>query len=218
VLAWSCLGGAIVRVGLLSLFAPALCAACEGSMRTGDGLCERCRREVTWLPAEPVEVAGVEAWAPVAYLGPARALVGALKFRGATAVADSMAAMVAAGAPAPLLEGATLVPVPPHPARLRARGYDQAELLASALARRTGLPLLRALVRTGEPVSQVGRGRGARFRSIAGSFVALRSVTAPRRPLLVDDVITTGATLAACARALEAAAPRAVAFARTPGR
>ncbi len=93
---------------------------------------------------EPVVLSGLSVWAPVAYEGPARDLVRALKFRGATGVADFMAAQIVANAPAGLLEG-TLVPVPLHPRRLRSRGYNQAaalaaELAARACAERRGLP------------------------------------------------------------------------------
>jgi predicted amidophosphoribosyltransferase len=164
---------------------------------------------------------GVETWAPVAYEGPARDLVSALKFRAAAALADAMAAQIAARAPQRLLEGASLVPVPLHPARLRRRGFNQAERLASALARRTGLPIAGCLERRGGAGAQVGRGRLDRA-------VAVREVVAPRsgaripaRTLIVDDVATTGATLAACAVALRSAGAHriaAVAYARTPGR
>jgi ComF family protein len=153
----------------------------------------------------------------VLYEGPARALVGALKFRAARGLADEMAAAVAAGAPAGLLEGA-LVPVPLAPRRRRGRGYNQAEALARALSRRTGMPVCRALERSGGPGRQLGRGRRARLARAPG-FRARRTV--PARAVLVDDVITTGATLAACGRALRAAGVRevaAVAYARTPGR
>ena len=80
------------------------------------------------------------AWAPVAFEGPARALVHALKFRGALGVADAMAAQIAAGAPPGLLAApAALVPVPTHPRRRRVRGFDHADCLAAAIGARTGL-------------------------------------------------------------------------------
>ena len=80
------------------------------------------------------------AWAPVAFDGPARALVHALKFRGALGVADAMAAQVVAGAPPGLLAApAVLVPVPTHPWRRRVRGFDHADCLAAAIGARTGL-------------------------------------------------------------------------------
>jgi ComF family protein len=154
----------------------------------------------------------------VAYAGPARDLVGALKFRGATGVADMLAAQIAANAPASMLAGA-LVPVPLHSRRLRRRGYNQAGLIADALARRTGLEVADCLRRGGSAATQVGRDRRERRLGPGGS-IELRAA-APARAVLVDDVATTGATLAACAGALREAGSRqvaAVTYARTPGR
>jgi predicted amidophosphoribosyltransferase len=144
--------------------------------------------------------------------------VGALKFRGALAVADPMAALMVAAAPVERLRGA-LVPVPLHPARRRRRGFNQAERLARALSRRTGLPVADCLVRGGQNLRQVGRDRPARLAGPAGTVSARGRV--PARAVLVDDVATTGATLAACAAALRAAGSEevtALVFARTSGR
>ena len=157
-------------------------------------------------------------WAALEYEGPARALVRALKFRGALAVADPMAALMAASAPLERLRG-VLVPVPLHPARRRRRGFNQAERLARALGQRTGLAVADCLVRGGSNLRQVGRDRAARLAGPAGSISARGPV--PARAVLVDDVTTTGATLAACAAALRAAGSEdvtALVFARTRGR
>jgi ComF family protein len=164
-------------------------------------------------------LAGVEVWAPVAYDGPARALVRALKFRSAAGVAETMAAQIAARAPERLMAATTLVPVPLHPARLRRRGFNQAERLARALAERVGLPLAPCLERTGPPSRQMGRSRADRTSAVRGSVRARGE--APLMATIVDDVATTGATLAACAAALRQAGARrvaALAYARTPAR
>jgi ComF family protein len=145
--------------------------------------------------------------------------VRALKFRGARGIADTMAAQIVAGAPTDFLEGATVVPVPLHRRRLRARGFNQAALIAAALARRAGLQLADPLVRTGPATAQVGRHRPERRAGPAGAIEARGGV--PARVLVVDDVVTTGATLAACSAALVAAGAveiAAVTFARTLGR
>ena len=162
----------------------------------------------------------MEVWAPLAYEGAARALVHGLKFARSEALADAMASQIVASAPHGLLTG-TLVPVPLPRARRLWRGFNQAESLAAALATRSGLPLVHCLERRGPPARQVGRGRRDRLRTPSGSVSLRGSAVAPPEALLVDDVATTGATLAACAAALRAAGTRrvaAVAYARTPPR
>ncbi|HEX8743112.1 MAG TPA: hypothetical protein VF712_08250 [Thermoleophilaceae bacterium] len=206
--------------GLLAPLAPPLCAGCGGVAGPAEPLCGACRSALTWLGPGFATAAAMTVWAPVAYEGPARGLVRALKFGGAWRAADTMAAQIAANAPAALLGPPTvLVPVPLHPRRLRRRGYDQALLLAGALAERTGLELRRCLARAGSAGAQVGRGRSERLAGPPGTIRAVAA--APQRALLVDDVVTTGGTLAACAavlRATGAGEVRAVAYARTPGR
>lgn len=157
-------------------------------------------------------------WSAFPYDGPARELVRELKFRGRVSLAGVMAAQIAALAPPDCLRG-VVVPVPLHPAHLRTRGFNHARELALALAERASLPLSDCLRRSGDPAAQVGRGRSARMRAVAGTVTAAGPV--PARALLVDDVVTTGATLGACAAALGAAGCHDVAaltYARTPGR
>lgn len=157
-------------------------------------------------------------WAPVAYEGAARDLVRALKFRGALSLPREMSALAVASAPEGLLRGA-LVPVPLHPVRRRRRGFNQAAVLAEAIGRMAGLARTDCLRRRGPGPPQVGRSRGARLSGPAGSIEARARV--PPVALIVDDVVTTGATIAACAAALRQAGTTeiaAIAFARTPGR
>ena len=201
---------------VLSLLVPPLCVACRGPSRRGHPLCARCARELEFLDRRPVQLAGLRVWAPLAYEGPARAMVRRLKFHGAVALADQMAAAIVANAPAALLDR-PLVPVPSPRARARRRGFCHARLLAVALARRTGLPVADLLERAGE-ARQVGRARSERLRA-PPRFQALQE--GDSAVLVVDDVFTTGATVGACARALRANGWRcasAVAYARTPVR
>ena len=205
---------------LTDLLAPPLCWGCGGDAG-GQPLCAPCRVHLRRLGPEPVSLAGIATWAPLAYEGAARDLVRGLKYRGAVALADPMAAQIAASAPPGFVAGpSTLVPVPLHPARLRRRGFNQAERLATALARRTRLAVCDCLERHGPATRQVGRDRAQRLAGPV-EIAHRRGYPVPARVVLVDDVATTGATLAACAAVLRARGTRicvAVAFARTPGR
>jgi predicted amidophosphoribosyltransferase len=191
---------------VLDLLAPPRCLACRAP---GADLCAACRRALPFLARQD----GL-AFAPVAYDGPARQLVAALKFRNQRRAARVMAAQITANAPAGLFDDGVLVPVPAEPSRVRRRGHDQAVTLARALSHSSGLPLARLLRRSGPPTRQVGAARAQRLAQV---HVVARG-PAPPRCVLVDDVTTTGATLAACARALldcGALDVQAVAYART---
>jgi ComF family protein len=205
---------------LAAVVVPPFCWGCGADAAAGQPLCATCRRELRWLDDEPVALEGVQLWAPVAYEGPARALVRGLKYRGAPGLAEPMAAQIAARAPRHLLAPeAALVPVPISAARRRRRGFNQAERIATALARRTGQPVTGCLRRGGDRGHQVGRDRAARLEA-AGRSLSLGG-PAPARAVLVDDVATTGATLAACLDVLRGAGTAevgALAYARTPGR
>jgi predicted amidophosphoribosyltransferase len=224
------------RDELLAALVPPACLACRAPLaRAGEQLCVDCRRALPWLPPRrcarcglpapcgaPCPAAGAAydaAWAPLAYDGPARQLVAALKFRRALPAAELIAAQLAALVPRELLDGAALVPVPLHPTRRRQRGFDQAARIAAALARRRGVELARCLRREGVATRQLGASRAAR---VAPGRLAIAVVgPVPRRAALVDDVHTTGATFNACARALRAHGCRevvAIAYARALAR
>jgi ComF family protein len=197
------------------LVAPPRCAVCDVACDHGLTLCGRCERELRAARPQTAAVPGLgRAWAATPYSGAARGLVAALKFRRLLSLADRAAEAMSAGFEG--VEGA-LVPVPAAPLRLRMRGFDPAEEIAVALARRSGLALAPCLRRR-QGRRQVGRPRADRLA--APPRVTLHS-PAPARAVLVDDVITTGATLAACARALRDGGSEqvvAVAFARSPER
>ncbi|HEV2287326.1 MAG TPA: ComF family protein [Candidatus Acidoferrales bacterium] len=105
-----------------------------------------------------------------------------------------------------------LVPVPLHPARLRERGYNQAELIARPLARSLALPLgTYLLVRTKPRPARLLLSRRERWLTVRGAYEMRKGARVDNlRVLLIDDVFTTGATLDACARALKAAGAKSV--------
>lgn len=206
----------------LSLLAPPACHGCGREGAAARPLCAECQSRLRWLGVEPVALSDdLVAWAPLAYEGAARDVVRALKFRGALRLAGPMAAAIAANAPPGALSGGTLVPVPLHGARRRRRGFNQAEELARALEARTGTPVVDCLRRSAARGHQVGRGRAERLAALEHAIELRIGATAPVAPVLVDDVLTTGATLRACAAALLARGSgpvRAVTYARTLGR
>jgi predicted amidophosphoribosyltransferase len=196
----------LVATGL----APHLCAACGRSCRPGAVLCTRCARRLA--AAEPLAGAGPpgvdRAWSSAPHEGVARDLVTALKIRRLLPVAGLISRRIEWLVPAELLSG-TIVPVPTARLRSAQRGFDPAGEIAAALGERSGLCVSGCLARSGAG-RQVGRRRAERI----GHPPRIRArAKAPRSAILVDDVLTTGATLTACATALrKAGAVRIVAI------
>jgi len=168
---------------------PPLCDGCGGPVPVPVGRCPACRGPLDW---------GRQA---VAWTGPAPALVLALKDGRRRTLAAVMAQEVAQRVPAPP-EGSVLVPVPLARGRERARGFNQSALIAGALSRRWGLPVRDCLRRVRDAPPQRRASATARVRQAADAYAPIGPDPVPARAVLVDDVRTTGATLAACARAL----------------
>jgi predicted amidophosphoribosyltransferase len=189
------------------LVAPPLCAACGRGCRAEAVICTRCSRALAAAP--PILAAGPQGidrvWSSASHDGVARSLVAALKFRRLLPVAELMADRIHWLTPGHLL-GGTVVPVPSAPPRLRSRGFDPAGELAEALAASLETRLCPCLARRGLG-HQVGRRRADRI----GNPPRIEAIApVPRSVLLVDDVLTTGATLTSCALALRGAGAKRV--------
>lgn len=139
----------------------------------------------------------------------AREAVHALKYRGLPRIADDLAAAMA-GVSLPTDEASVLVPIPLAPKRLRERGYNQSEALARALSRRWRIPVVDVLIRSRETATQTALTPETRLANVAGAFTPGPNVLVDPTYILVDDVFTTGATLAEAARALEQAGARTI--------
>jgi ComF family protein len=218
------LGRAALRA-LLELLYPPRCAAC-GEAVESEPFCAICAEAVDPVPPGcarcgqpgPEALCGACRAAPPAFDavraaglmgGPLADAIHAFKYRGRPALARPLGAWLAARVP--LEPGAVVVSVPLARGRRRERGYDQAALLADGVARGAGgrKRLRAALRRVREAPPQVGRTREERARNVAGAFEASAAVSG-RDVVLVDDVVTTGATADAAAAALRRAGARSI--------
>jgi ComF family protein len=184
-----------------------LCDTCAAALPRADGMrCDRC-----WMPVHRPSTCRHCIDAPPAFTSlravcvmdeGARRLAHELKYEGLTSLADPMAQLMASDGA--LAAAGLIVPVPLHPRRERSRGYNQAHELAKRLGHAAGIDAdVRAMRRTRdtEPLAKTMR-REERRAIVEGAFAARPDRVDGRRVLLVDDVVTTGATLDACARAL----------------
>lgn len=176
-----------------------LAGECPGCGAVGAEPCAACVAAMDRSPPVPVPASLDRCRALLAYEGPAREVVARLKYRNRRATLGWLATGIARLVPAGEVDVVTWAPTSAE--RRRQRGYDQAELLARRVARRTGLPC-RSLLRREPGPPQTGRDLAARAR---GPSFAARCALGGCRVAIVDDVVTTGATLDAAGRALRAA-------------
>ena len=143
--------------------------------------------------------------------GVVRDMVHSLKYQNLRASAPDLGRLLAAYLAANPLPADILIPVPLHGRRERERGYNQSELLARELGRRTDMQVeTRVLRRTRHAPPQVSlKDQGERRRNIEGAFECMSELNG-QRVLLIDDVVTTGATMSACAGALKGAGASSV--------
>jgi ComF family protein len=199
----------------------ALPARCAGCGREGLPICPSCepaldaRLELPagvmiGLPADlPEPLVQLEWCAP--YTGTVRRALHELKYSGEQRLAGPLGAAIARRWARAGAGGDLVVPVPVHRDRLRHRGYDQALLLATVAARDLRLPIASLLERGRATMAQFDLDRAARATNMQGAFRLRRQVAIDGRWIvLVDDVVTTGATLAACAVPLMVAGALAV--------
>jgi ComF family protein len=218
---------------LLDLVLPPICLACDKAIAAGDSkrlVCRRCRtmlrpapppvcnrcgaprlitgRQIESLCEECREWPEQLLWARSAYLmhPPADRIVHQLKYRGWSALGEVMAEPMADAVRTCGVAGdvTCVIPVPTTEARLRDRGYNQAELIAREVAKKLGIGFENLLERTGSKGSQTTLQPAARGANVAGAFRMRGDVGAldGAHVLIVDDVMTTGATTLECSRVL----------------
>lgn len=227
-------GGLFRRaVAVLSdIVMPPVCLVCRTPVEGHDTLCARCWREVDFIRPPfcdrlglpmPFDTGGRmlsaaavaeppsydRARAVAAHSGSVRTLVHALKFHDRHDVRRLLGRWLADAGRDLIGDADVLVPVPLARRRLLARRFNQAAILAGEIARLSAIPHEPLLLeRTRATTSQVGLSRSQRQRNVAGAFAVpprLAARARGRKIVLVDDVITTGSTVGACARALRRA-------------
>ena len=189
-------------------------AALRGSARQGTSYCGVCRRNAVQRDAVPRDVFAFEqARSFGAYEGTLQSLIQRLKYDGYRPLAKPLGRFLAEAARRLEEQSFDLViPVPLHPRRQRQRGFNQAALLAAEVSKFLNIPSgAKDCVRVRDTRPQTGLRAAERRKNVAGAFdVPEPERVRGRRVLLIDDVLTTGATAHACAQALRKAGARGV--------
>ncbi len=199
-------------MALIDVLLPPSCAGCG---RFGSLLCDACRASfrsaspaaVTFVQADPGVVVGESltlAMSAFRYEAAIRNALQRLKYGASARLARPLAIAALPGFRRLLTVSGPLpiVPVPVHPDRRRERGYNQAALLASWLGRSAGLPVRDILVRGHATTKQHRLDRAGRLRNLRGAFRLADAARPPPSVIVVDDILTTSATLEACAGVL----------------
>jgi ComF family protein len=205
-----------VRAAATRALDAAFPATCVGCGREGPPVCDRCATRLDarleapagvpiGLPGDlPAPLLQLEWCAP--FHGVVRDAMHAIKYGGEQRLAEPLGRAIARRWSRVGVGADIVTHVPVHADRARQRGYDQAELIARSAARHLGLPFAPLLVRRRATIAQFDLDRRDRAANVEGAFaLAGRLDPRGRWVLLVDDVLTTGATIGACAAALETA-------------
>ncbi|MFC1595635.1 ComF family protein [Gemmatimonadota bacterium] len=202
---------------LLDLFFPRECPACRSLFQEESLLCSACRNALgdQRLTAATFNILEMPVLSAYAYAWPLDQIIPVAKSKNQPRLFDPLVeGMAASLREAGLVEyPQAIVPVPLHPSRRRERGYDQALYLARAVGRMLDLPVeRRVLKRTRATPPQKAESRERRLEALHDSFSPGREASrvSDRRVLLIDDVVTTGATLSAAVMALQTASPAGV--------
>ena len=191
--------------GILDLLYPRKCAFCRRITRDGRMVCPECEKNLPF-PAKEQEQQNIPplalCLAPLYYTGKVRESLLRYKFHGAAAYCGIYAEFMAGCLQRHGVEADRVSWVPLSRQRLRRRGYDQAKLLAEQVSKRTGIPCERLIIKTKNNPAQSGRkSREERAKNVQGVYRAI-GVRPGERIILIDDIVTTGATLKAAATEL----------------
>lgn len=170
-----------------------ICLVCGAPIRNEADYCNRCRNTESVFKYNR---------SALSYDKGAKKLILSLKYGKKRYIAATLGAMMADTYLKMRMDGEIIVPVPMSESELKARGFNQSELLAEEIGKRLDIPVLPALVKNRDTAAQKNLGRKEREKNLSGAFACVFKEVYGRKILLVDDVFTTGATANECARVL----------------